>query len=272
MLKELSTEKKIRELRSFFAQFSAGVVIGYSAGVDSAFLAKVAQEVLGQKALAVTVVSEFFTRREAREAVRLAKENDLYHRLLSIKILDHPEVAENSPRRCYYCKYRIFSLLQELAEKEGYEAVMDGANSDDAKDYRPGREALKELGARSPLEEIGFTKSEIRAAAKTLGLSNWQKPASACLASRFPYGVPLRQEGLLRVEEGEEYLRSLGVGQARLRDHHPVARVEALPADFSLIIQQKAEVVAELKKIGYHYVCLDLEGYQTGSLNRQIRD
>ncbi len=174
---------------------------------------------------------------------------------------------ENTLRRCYYCKKLIYKQLQDLAQSKGYQAVLDGSNTDDLGDFRPGREALTELGVFSPFEQQGFTKSEIREIAHRLGLSVWNKPSSACLASRIPFGISLTTKALHRIEQGEELLKKLGAKQVRLRDHFPLARIECPTEEWGLILQNRHKITKELKALTYSFVTLDLDGYQTGSFN-----
>ncbi len=246
----------------------ASVVVAYSGGVDSTLLAFMAHKTLGDKALAVTAVSPTYPIREVEEAKALAGQLGLRHLVIETRELEDKSFVANDPNRCYYCKTELFSDLQGVALQKGLNWVADGSNADDLKDYRPGRKAALENQVRSPLFEAGFTKEDIRRAAKELGLPNWNKPSMACLASRFPYGTPVTEPLLKVLEEAEEYLHSLGAKQVRVRHHGPIARIEVDPESMALLMNGKREqVVDKFKSLGYTYVTLDLEGYRTGSMN-----
>jgi len=246
-----------------------GALVAFSGGIDSSLLLRVATDVLGKRVTAVIVDTPLFSRQEIQAARRLAA--DLKVNLITVQIdsLEIPGVAKNTDKRCYYCKFTLFSRLKELAREMGLNRVLEGSNLDDSADFRPGREALKELGIYSPLAEAGLTKAEIRRLARYLGLSNWNKPQAACLASRIPYGQPLDRAILEKIEKGEEIIRQQGFSQVRLRHHGEIARIEIDPKEFPLWLKPgiSEKVVANLKKLGYRYVTLDLDGYRTGSLN-----
>ncbi|HRD02677.1 MAG TPA: ATP-dependent sacrificial sulfur transferase LarE [Candidatus Saccharicenans sp.] len=252
---------------------TGSAMVAFSGGVDSSLLLRVAADVLKDKVLAVVIDSPVFSREEIQAAKKLAK--DLKVSLMTIKAntLEVPEVIKNTDRRCYYCKLFLFSRLRKIARQKSLNEILEGSNLDEAGDYRPGRKALEELNIRSPLEEAGFTKIEIRKLAKYLGLPNWNKPSVACLASRVPYGQPLNVDILSKIEKGEKILRQQGFSQVRLRHHGEIARIEIDPGEFSRwlepVVREKA--VASLKKLGYRYVALDLDGYRMGSLNPQGR-
>jgi uncharacterized protein len=190
--------------------------------------------------------------------------------VLHATLLDDPAVAANPPDRCYYCKRRIFSQLQQLAAERGLGAVVDGSNQDDLADHRPGRRALAELGVASPLLQAGLTKAEIRGLSHEMGLPTWNRPSMACLASRLPYGTPLTAAALQQVAQAEAVLDELGVGQRRVRHHGAVARLELEPADWPLVLEKRAELLARLRQIGYTYVTLDLAGFRSGSMNEVL--
>jgi uncharacterized protein len=242
-------------------------VVAYSGGVDSALLARVAYAELGDRALAVTAVSPSLAAREQAEAAAVAQGIGLRQVLLNSHEVEDARYLENTPQRCFWCKHEVYGLLTDYARAHGFAAVIDGTNLDDTRDPRPGRKAAADLGVRSPLLEAGFTKAEVRALAQALGLPNWDKPSMACLASRIPYGTTITLPALTRVEQAEQVLADLGLGQARVRDHDPVARVEVAEADFPLVLQHRAALVAALTALGFTYVALDLAGYRSGSLN-----
>jgi uncharacterized protein len=245
-------------------------LLAYSGGVDSTFLLK-ALKLSGIRALAVTGCSETTPSRDMDDARRMAGEIGVEHRLIETSELENGDFSKNSPDRCFYCKDGLFSRMRAIAQKEGLAHVLDGSNFDDLDDYRPGREAAAKHGVRSPLMEAGFTKKEIREASRALGLSTWDKPSSPCLSSRFAYGRSITLEGLRRVAEAEEFLRSLGLEDLRVRDHGELARVEVPEKSIDSIMRAREAVVGKLRALGYAFVCLDLEGLRSGSMNRLLR-
>jgi uncharacterized protein len=250
-----------------------GAVVAFSGGVDSTLLLKAGVEVLGPRALAVTVKSEIHPRHEGEDAIRLAAEIGARHRVVEACALEVEHLADNPPDRCYYCKKEIFGQLLSIAREEAMEAVLDGSNVDDTGDYRPGMRAVAELGVRSPLREAGLSKEEIREISREFGLSTWNKPSLACLASRFPYGDRITPERLARVDAAEDLLRDMGVSQVRVRDHSDTARIEVAVGDFEIVVNSanRQHIVDALRRLGYLYVALDLEGYRTGSLNAPLK-
>jgi uncharacterized protein len=249
------------------------VLVAFSGGVDSALLLRAARDVLGRGLLAVTASTEVHTAREIREARALAGALGVRHRVVRMSVLDCPDFVANPPDRCYHCKSRLFGRFREIAEAAGIPFVLDGSNADDASDFRPGERALRELGVRSPLREAGLTKAEVRLLSSRLGLATADRPSLACLASRFPYGTEIEPQNLRRVAAAEEIVLKLGAGQARVRHHGDLARVEVEPGMFARLTKKgvRERLVRELKKLGYTYVTLDLEGYRTGSLNEALR-
>jgi uncharacterized protein len=264
-------EAKLQELKRLLAE-SGGILVAYSGGVDSTLLLRVAQEVLGERALAVTAASETYPDHEVQAAIRLAEEMGVRLRVIHTTELDRAEFAANPPERCYYCKGELFGKLVEIAREEGLPVVADGANVDDRDDFRPGARAAAELGVRSPLREAGLTKAEIREISRELGLPTWDKPSFACLASRFPYGSEITRDRLTQVAEAERLLRALGLRQFRVRHHGDVARIEVDPADFAVLTadENRARITEELHRLGFLYVTLDLDGYRTGSMNAPL--
>lgn len=249
-----------------------GAVVAFSGGVDSSLLAAAAVDALGERALAVTARSPLYARRETDGAVELARQLGVRHRIIDTCELESPGVAENPIDRCYHCKHDKFTQMLAIARAEGLACVLEGSNSDDLGDYRPGLKAVQELGIQSPLITLGWGKPEIRTAARERGIPNWDKPSTACLASRVPYGQPITAEVLARIEQAEQALIELGFGQLRVRDHGSLARIEVEPADITrlLDVSLRAQVVAALKRTGYTYAALDLLGYRTGAMNEGL--
>jgi uncharacterized protein len=260
---------KLERLQKLLNEMN-GVLVAFSGGVDSSFLLKVAHDTLGERAVAVTAVSETYPEHELASAKKVAVLVGAKHVIIETSEFEVAEFRNNAPDRCYYCKKELFGKLKELAVELGLAVVVDGANADDTSDFRPGMRACRELGVCSPLQEAGFTKEEIRALSKEMDLPTWDMPSYACLASRFPYGTEITPEGLLRVGKGEEFLHSLGLRQVRLRDHGSIARIEVPLEAFDLVLQHKDEIVKSFKELGYLYVALDLEGYRMGSMNEGL--
>ncbi len=246
------------------------VLVAFSAGVDSTFVAAAAADVLGERALAVTGVSPSIPSAEVEEAKALAAQIGIRHILLDTSEMDRPGYVENSPQRCYHCKTELYSLLEEMAAREGHAFVADGCNLDDLGDHRPGRVAAAEHHVRSPLIEVGLTKAEIRELSKARGLPTWDKPAMACLSSRIPYGTPVTVEALDQVGAAEAFLRALGLRQLRVRHHTDVARIEVEAHDIAIVIEHRERIVQRLKNLGYKYVTIDLAGFRSGSMNEAI--
>ncbi len=245
-----------------------GAIVAYSGGADSAFLADVAHETLGARALAVTAVSPSLAPDERASAESLAAERGWRHREVETNELERTGYVRNEADRCYHCKTELFEVLAGLASSEGT-TVLVGTNLDDASDHRPGQVAAAERGVRAPLLDAGLTKEEIRALSRERGLATWDKPASACLASRIAYGIEVTAERLDRVGRAETFLRSLGFGQLRVRDHGDLARVEVPLDDVGRLASGdlRERVAAHLRELGFLYVTLDLEGFRSGSMN-----
>jgi uncharacterized protein len=268
---KLNVEEKLEKLKKTLREMGT-VLIAYSGGVDSSFLAVTAHEVLGQHSLAVFASSPVAPPMEKEAAGSLAHQFGLRFRIIESNEMADPDFVANPPERCYYCKRELFSELKPIALAEGLKWVADGTNADDLSDYRPGRKASAEAGIRSPLLEVGLTKAEIRQLSRAQGLPTWDRPASPCLASRIPYGIPVTAETLNKIAQGEKYLHSLGLRQVRLRHHGDIARIELDQPDMAKIIKTdiRQGVIEHFKALGYKYVTLDLTGYRTGSLNEVL--
>ncbi len=248
------------------------MLVAYSGGVDSTLLAFTAHAVLGPRCLSVLAISDTYPESEAAGARDIARELGFaVHQVETHELVDS-QFRANTPDRCYHCKSELFGLLRTLAHARGLEHVADGSNVDDLVDHRPGRKAAEQYGVVSPLQTAGMTKDDIRQIARMLGLPNWDKPSMACLASRFPYGEPITEDGLRRVAEAEEALRVMGLVQFRVRAHGDVARVEVDPDEMEHAWTQRAEMAAALREVGFAFVAQDLEGYRTGSLNETLAE
>jgi uncharacterized protein len=246
--------------------------VAFSGGVDSTLLLHIAHEELGDRAMALLASSPTYPNFEILQAKRSAEQMGIRYIEVLSKELEIPSFTCNTPRRCYYCKKELFELCQKKAEDLGLKHVVDGSNYDDLGDYRPGMEAARELGVRSPLMEASLTKEEVRELSRWMGLPTWDKPSLACLSSRFPYGTEITPERLEQVRRAEEHLRSLGFRQLRVRYHGELARVEVEGKEIDRLLDEnlRQQVVRFLKEVGFVYVTLDLQGYRTGAMNESL--
>jgi len=263
--------EKLERVKQIFAEMERAI-IAYSGGIDSTLVAKIAYDVLGDRALAITAVSPSLLPEELEDAQIQAAEIGIIHELVETHEMENPNYTSNPINRCYFCKSELHDTLKPLAIQQGYPYVVDGVNADDLQDYRPGIQAAKERGARSPLAEVGITKAEVRQLAKTLGLPWWDKPAQPCLSSRFPYGEEITIEKLQRVGRAEIYLRKLGFKNLRVRSFGDTARIELPPENIKefVLTTDLPQLVSVLQNYGFLYVTLDLEGYRSGKLNQVI--
>jgi uncharacterized protein len=268
---ETSWERRLERLRETLSRLE-GAVVAYSGGVDSSLLLRVAHEVLGDRAVAVIGRSDSYAARELELALAQARAFGARVEVVATGELSDPAFRSNPLSRCYHCKSALYRRLEEVAARVGPGAILDGTIADDLGDWRPGRRAAEERAVRSPLAELGFTKRDVRAAARHYGIESHDKPASPCLASRIPYGTEITKEVLGMIEQGEQLLRSLGFAELRLRHHGDVARLEVPPAELGRLIEPgtRERVVAGLKALGYRFVTLDLEGFRSGSLNEGV--
>ena len=266
---QVSLDHKFRHLKDTLRSMGS-VVIGFSGGADSAFLTRVAYDELGGNAVAVIALSESYPEREMRDALALAEAIGVPVLTVDARELDNEAYAANPTNRCYFCKAELFTHLARVGAQRGIRWIAYGANHDDLGDYRPGQQAAREAGARAPLLEVGLTKAEIRHLSRHLGLTTWDKPALACLSSRFPYGTRITAELLKRLDTAEDYLRhDLGFRQVRVRHHDSIARLEVDAAEMDRLLDPalREQISGRLKSLGYTYVAVELSGYRSGSLN-----
>lgn len=247
-------------------------IVAFSGGVDSAYLSFLANDVLGERALSVTADSPSYPEYQRRAALEFVAQFGIRHELIRTSEIDNPDYARNPSNRCYFCKQELFTLLRRVAEERSFKCVIDGNNLDDTGDFRPGRKAGRELQVRSPLIEAGMRKSDVRSLSRLHGLPTWDQPASACLSSRIPYGSPVTIEKLKRIDRGEEFLRSLGFRQFRVRHHDDLARLEFAPEEIASALQPEmfSRFSVEFRRLGFQFVAVDVDGYRQGSLNEVL--
>jgi pyridinium-3,5-biscarboxylic acid mononucleotide sulfurtransferase len=264
-------QDKLAQLQALFEGMDRAL-IAYSGGIDSTLVAKIAQDVLGDRALAVTAVSPSLLPEDLEDAKIQAAEIGISHRLVETHEMANPNYTSNPINRCYFCKSELYDTLKPLAQSLGYSYTVDGVNGDDLQDYRPGIQAAKERGTRSPLAEVGLSKLEVRELSKYLGLSCWDKPAQPCLSSRFPYGEEITVEKLRRVGQAERYLRNLGLTTLRVRSEGATAKIELPVDEIQSFIQANdlPRLVEAFQSYGFTYVTLDLEGFRSGKLNQVL--
>ena len=266
----MNIEEKTQKVKEILTHLES-VVVAYSGGVDSTLLLKIAFDTLGEKAIGITAISASLPSQERSETEKIALQIGAKHQFITSHETDDPNYLANTPDRCFFCKNDLFDRLVIFANHNGYDNIVDGTNADDAHDHRPGRRAAEQYGVRSPLQEAGLTKAEIREVAKSMGLPNWDKPAAACLSSRIPYGTPITLEVLSQVDRAELVLHQMGLHQLRVRHHDKVARIEVDTKDFEIILQKRQQIVDRLKEIGYNYITLDLSGFRSGSMNEVLK-
>ena len=262
----MTIKEKEKRLVSLLKGYGSAV-IAYSGGTDSTLLALLAKRALGKDHLAVTASSQTYTTEELAQAKAIAKKHGFNHLVVTTDELDDPQFSANPVDRCYHCKNHLMKIIHAVALQRGFKTVLDGTNADDGGDFRPGRKAAQEWGVRSPLAEAGLTKAEIRKISQRLGLTTWNKPANACLASRVPYGTAISADVLSRIEKAERALAKMGFKQFRVRHHGDIARIELLPADLAKAMKQRTRILQHVKNAGYTFVTLDLAGYQMGCFN-----
>ena len=267
----LSAEDKEQNLRRLMRDMQT-VLVAYSGGVDSSYVALIATQELADKAVCVMGISPSVAQSQREEAEKIAQDFNFNYHALKTEELENPNYQANPTNRCYFCKSELYGKLTPFAQQKNIEFILDGSNLDDTSDFRPGRQAAKENNVRSPLIEVELSKAEIRHLSKKHELPTWDKPASPCLSSRIAYGIPVSIERLSKVEKGEEFLRNLGLREFRVRNHGELARLEVAPAEMNVILNKEMtdSIADKFRKLGFKYVTLDLHGYRTGAMNEVL--
>ena len=266
---EKNIQEKIKRLKNIISSYE-NIAVAFSGGVDSSFLLKISSEALGKKCIAFTFETPAHLKDEINQAKKIAQSLNVKHIIIPVDLTELKEFQSNTFDRCYHCKKFMFSKLKNQVKNKGIEYILEGSNSDDLNDYRPGMKALQELDIKSPLIEAGLNKSEIREISKQIDLPTWDKPANPCLATRIPYGETISKVKLKQVKEAEKILHNIGINELRVRNQNNIARIEVKKTDYQLILDNTEKIIKKFKELGFTYITLDVEGFRSGSLNEVI--